>query len=328
MTAAVVEGLGTALPPRRVTNDDLAQVLDTSDEWIRTRTGIVARRMVDDGVVTGDLAVEAGERALKSAGGQGADAVIVATTTPDQPLPNTAAGVAERLGLAPAAALDLNTACAGFPYALATGAGLLTAGAASRVLVIGAETLTRFLDPGDRSTAVLFGDGAGALVLRLGDADDPGAVGPFDLGSDGSAAEILTLSAGGSRLPPHRDDLADDDKYLKMDGREVYRHAVRRMAESLEALAQRAGLDVADLDGVYAHQANSRIIEAVADRLGLPRERCPVTIAEHANTSAASIPLALAAAPPRPGDRVALVAFGGGLAWGSALVRWPEVTPG
>jgi len=328
VTTAVVEGLGTALPARRVTNDDLARVLDTSDEWIRTRTGIVARRMVDEGTVTGDLAVEAGERALKSAGGGGADAVVIATTTPDQLLPNTAAGVADRLGLGHVAALDLNTACAGFPYGLATGAGLLAIGAASRVLVIGAETLTRFLDPADRSTAVLFGDGAGAFVLGRGEADAPGALGPFELGSDGSASEILTLTAGGSRRPPHSTDLTDDEKYLKMDGREVYRHAVRRMAESLTTLAERAGMTVGDFDAVYAHQANSRIIEAVADRLELPRERCPVTIGEHANTSTASIPLALASAPPNPGDRVALVAFGGGLAWGSALVRWPDLEPG
>jgi 3-oxoacyl-[acyl-carrier-protein] synthase III len=202
MTRAVVEGLGTCVPPRVVTNEELAARLDTSDEWVRTRTGIAQRHVADPGTATADLAVEAGARALKSAGGGDVDAVIVATTTPDRVCPSTAPEVAARLGLPQVAAFDVAGACAGFVYGLATGSGLLAVGAASRVLLIGAETMTRMIDPDDRTTAVLFGDGAGAVVLRPASADDePGSVGPFDLGSDGDLAELLVVPAGGSRRP-------------------------------------------------------------------------------------------------------------------------------
>lgn len=323
--ASVLEGLGTALPPRRVTNDEMARGLDTDDEWIRTRTGITARYVADDDVATGDLAVDAGEVALKSAGGGTVDTVVVATTTPDQLIPNTASGVAERLGCTDAAALDLNVACTGFVYGLATAAGLIATGTSERLLLVGAETMVRFMNPHDRTTRVLFGDGAGAVVVRGGRADEAGAVGAFDLGSDGSLGSLLEIRGGGSRRPPSHPDYAYEDSFLTMDGREVYRHAVHRMIASLTAACERSGLAVGDLDRIVAHQANARILEAVAGRLKLPVSRFPMTVAEHGNTSAASIPLALAAEPPAPGERVGLVAFGGGFTWGATTLVWPRL---
>lgn len=324
--ACVLEGLGGALPPRKVTNEEMARGLDTDDEWIRTRSGIVTRYVADDDISTGDLAVEAGGHALKSAGGGTVDTVIVATFTPDHWCPNTAGTVADRLNCDHAAAFDINVACSGFVYGLANAAGLLAAGVSQRVLLVGAETLVRYMNPADRTTRVLFGDGAGAVVLRAGEPDEPGAVGPFDLGSDGSLGSLLEVPAGGSRRPSSNPDVHPDEFYLKMDGREVYRHAVRRMVASLATACERAGLDVADLDRVVAHQANARILEAVADRLGVPIERFAMTVAEHGNTSAASIPLALMAAPPRAGDRVGLVAFGGGFSWAATTLTWPELS--
>lgn len=326
MTAAVV-GLGVWVPPHVVTNDDLAARLDTSDEWVRTRTGIERRHVADSATATADMAVEAGARALKSLDDAHVDTVIVATTTPDHVCPSTAPQVAARLGLSKVAAFDVAGACAGFVYGLATGAGLLASGAASSVLVIGAETMTRLVDPDDRTTAVLFGDGAGAVVLRpASDPEQPGAVGPFDLGSDGDLADLLIVPAGGSRCPAGPATIADGGHYLRMDGREVYRQAVARMAESSLAVLDRAGLDIDDVDRLVGHQANARILEAVADRLGVPPERRVVNVAEYGNTSAASIPLALADLDLEPGQRVLLTAFGAGLSWGSTLLRWPQLT--
>jgi 3-oxoacyl-[acyl-carrier-protein] synthase III len=330
--AAVLAGLGVTAPPRVVSNAELAQGLDTSDEWIRTRTGIVQRHVADPGTATADLAVEAGARALKSAGGGGADVVIVATTTPDRPIPSTAPEVAARLDLGDVAAFDVNGVCAGFVYALATAAGLLASGVAERVLVIGAEVMSRVIDPADRATAVLFGDGAGAVVLRAGVPGEPGAVGPFDLGSDGSLADLLAVPAGGSRRPTDQTALAAGANYLQMDGKEVYRQAVRRMVASSRAVLARAGLDVADVDRLVGHQANARILEAVGDRLGVAADRRVVNVDRFGNTSAASIPLALADAAGgggvdlRPGHRVLLTSFGAGFTWGSTLLVWPEVS--
>lgn len=323
MGAAVVEGLGVYAPPTVVTNDDLAAHLDTSDEWIRTRTGIRERRLADPGDATGDLAVEAGARALKSAGVEQVDAVVLGTTTPDRTCPATAPEIASRLDLIDVAAFDVSAACSSFVYGLATGAGLIAAGIGERVLVIGAETLYRFMDPGDRTTAVLFGDGAGAVVLRAGDPDEPGALGPFDLGSDGSLADLLTIDAGGSRLWGR--EATQEQRYLRMDGREVYRHAVARMVSSTHNVLERAGWDVADVDRVVGHQANARILEAVAKRLGVPPERNHVNVDRYGNTSAASIPLALADAGLRPGDKVLLTAFGAGFTWGSTALVWPAI---
>jgi 3-oxoacyl-[acyl-carrier-protein] synthase-3 len=323
--AAVVEGLGVWAPPRVVTNDELAARMDTSDEWIRTRTGIVQRHSAEAGTATVDLAVEAGARALKSAGGGDVGAVVVATTTPDRLCPATAPEVAARLGVGHVAAFDVGAVCTGFVYALAAAAGLIAARVAERIVVIGAETITPFLNPDDRGSAVIFGDGAGALVLRAGTPDEPGALGPFDLGSDGEQSHLIAVPAGGSRRPPHAGVAATADHYLQMDGREVYRNAIPRMVTSSQAVLAAAGWDVADVDKFVGHQANVRILDAVADRLGIAADKRVVNIHRYGNTAAASIPLALADADLRCGDRVLLTAFGGGLTWGSTLLTWPEI---
>lgn len=327
MPRAVIEGLGTCVPPRVVTNEELAQHLETSDEWVRTRTGIEQRYIVDPGTSTADLAVEAGARALKSAGGGDIDTVIIATTTPDRVCPSTGPEVAARLGLPKVAAFDVHGACAGFIYGLATGAGLLAAGAAQRVLMIGAETMSSMVNHRDRTTAVLFGDGAGAVVMRQERSpDEPGSVGPFDLGSDGDLSDLLQVEAGGSRRPADADSVADDAHFLRMDGKEVYRQAVQRMVESSRAVLARAGLEVADVDRLVGHQANARILDAVADRLGVASERRVVNVARYGNTSAASIPLALADLDLEPGEKVLLTAFGAGLSWGSTILTWPRLS--
>lgn len=321
----VIEALGTAVPPRAVTNDDLALTLDTNDEWVRTRTGIAERRFADDDTATSDLAVEAGAAALKAAGGD-VDTVVVATTTPDHILPSTGPLVASRLGLGEAAAFDVNAVCAGFVYALSVASGLLATGTSERVLLVGAEVMSRVTDPDDRATRVLFGDGAAAVVLRAGTPDEPGAVGPFDLGTDGERANLLEIPAGGSRRPVDDAALRERAQYLRMDGREVYRQAVRRMVESSTNILQRTGLSIDEVDALVAHQANARILEAVGDRLGVSPERRVANLARYGNTSAASIPLALAEGGLRAGDRVLLTSFGAGMSWGSALVRWPDLT--
>lgn len=323
--AAVVEGLGTWVPPRVVTNDELAQVFDTNDEWIRTRTGIRERHHADPGTTTADLATEATARALKSAGGVDADAVIVATMTPDRLCPATAPEVASRVGLHHVAAFDVGAVCTGFVYALAAGAGLIAAGIAGRVVVVGAEVYTPFLDPDDRSTSVIFADGAGALVLRAGEPGEDGAIGPFDLGSDGEGADLIAVNAGGSRMPESRGIADPHDRYMRMDGREVYRRAIPGMVSSSQAVLERAGLTVDAVDRLVGHQANARILDVVASKLGVPAERCTVNIDRYGNTGAATIPLALADAGLQRGDRVLLTAFGGGLTWGSALLTWPEL---
>ncbi|HEX6471597.1 MAG TPA: beta-ketoacyl-ACP synthase III [Streptosporangiaceae bacterium] len=331
MPDAVLAGVGAWTPPRIVTNDDLAAYLDTSDEWIYSRTGIRQRRIADPGVATSDLAVEAGARALKSAEIDHVDAVILATTTPDRPCPATAPDVASRLGVTGIAAFDVAAVCSGFLYALAAAAGLIATEVAGTVLVIGAETYSTILNPTDRTTRALFGDGAGAVVLRAGRADEPGALGPFDLGSDGRYAELISIPGGGSRQRSTGRPAPDGDQYFVMQGQPVFRHAIVRMAESALAVIDRAGWRVDDIDRFVAHQANRRILVRVARRLGIPEERCVMNLERVANTAAASIPLALADAVAdgrlRPGHRVLLTAFGGGFTWGATTVRWPDITP-
>jgi len=325
VVAAVIDGLGIALPPRIKRNQDFTTSLDTTDEWIRSRTGIAERRIADPGVASSDLAIEAARRAIRCSGGSQFRAVVVATTTPDHPMPGVAPIVAGQLGLTGAAAFDIQAACAGFVYALATSAGLIAAGIADRVLVIGVDVMTRVCDPSDRATAVLFGDGAGAITLRAGDPGEPGAIGPFDLGSDGEFASSLQIEAGGSRLPITSE--IDHRRFLSMDGGHVFRHAVRRMTESSRRVLASAGLSTADVDQLVAHQANARIIKAVGEQLGVARDRHVNNLDRYGNTAAASIPMALAAAAPQKGQRILITSFGAGYTWGSLLLTWPALSP-
>lgn len=313
--AAVLTGVGHCLPPDVVTNHDLAARLDTTDEWIRTRSGIGSRHVVRGGAGTSDLAVEAGTLALKSAGVSAVDMVIVATSTPDHPCPATAPAVATRIGLGTVPAFDLNAVCSGFLYGLATASAMLTSGQAGSVLLIGADTFSTLVDPEDRSTAFLFGDGAGAVVLRAGDPGEPGEVLALDLGSDGDGEDLILVP--------------DAATPFTMQGQAVYRQAVSRMSECARTVMDRVGWGVGDVDRFVGHQANQRILDAVADRLGLPRERVVSNLEHVGNTAAASIPLALsqaaAAGTLRARERVVLSAFGGGATWGGAALSWPAL---
>ena len=319
--SAAIAGLGTALPDRIVTNDDLTRRLDTSDEWIVSRTGIRERRVVADDETTTTLATEAGIRAIKDAGiaPSEIDILIVATCTPDQPLPATAARVQEAIGLT-CGAFDLAAACSGFVYAAVTAEALVTNSGAGAALIIGAETLTRIVDPDDRTTAILFGDGAAAAVLT----PSPPGTGllSWDLGCDGSAAGILEVPAGGSRLPASADTVRERLHYVQMDGKEVFRRAVRVTVASAETTMEKAGVAARDIAWFVPHQANRRIIDAAALRLGIPDERVVVNLDRVGNTSAASIGLALAEVEPADGDLVLLAGFGAGMTWASALFRW------
>jgi 3-oxoacyl-[acyl-carrier-protein] synthase III len=308
-------GVGAALPERVITNADLEARLDTNDEWIVRRTGIRERRQLAEDESLAELAARSCRLALEDAGREGAevDYVIVSTITPDRITPGLAPEVARIIGAEHASATDLNAACAGFLYALDQAAALVESGRASVVVVCGAEALSRITDHDDRSTAVLFGDGAGAVVVAGGDDLELG-VGGFELGADATKARLLYADR--------------DEGVLRMEGHEVYRHAVRRMVQATTTVLERAGLDVEDVDLFVAHQANVRIIDAAAAELGVPRERVAINVDRTANTSSASIPLALARAEDegtlKPGATVALAAFGAGFVWGAGIVGWKE----
>ncbi|WP_018252063.1 beta-ketoacyl-ACP synthase III [Salinispora mooreana] len=325
--AAVLTGLGGWLPPRVVTNDDLVRRLDTSDEWIRSRTGISRRHVIDPGMSTAALAVEAGALALKSSGGGDVDSVIVATTTPERLCPATAPLVAARLGLTGVAAHDVSAVCTGFLYALASAVGQIAAGLARRVLVIGAEAYSTIINPLDRQTAVIFADGAGAVVVEAGSPDEPGAIGPMVLGSDGELSDLITIPAGGSQQRSSGQPARPEDHYFQMRGRDVYRHAVERTTAAAQAALERAGWQAGDVDRFLPHQANARICSAIGDELGIPAERRAGNIDRVGNTAAASIPLLMADTVASgllgPGDRVLLAAFGGGLTWAATTLTWP-----
>ncbi|MEU7813547.1 beta-ketoacyl-ACP synthase III [Pseudonocardia sp. NPDC049154] len=316
-------GLGHALPARVVTNDDLARTLDTSDEWIRSRSGIATRHHVDPGTATSDLAAEAGARALKAdlhTGGTGeVDLVVLATTTPDRTCPATAPLVAHRLGLGTVPAFDVNAVCSGFLYGLSTASAMITAGAADSVLLVAADTFSTIVDPTDRRTAFLFGDGAGAVVLRAGG----GSVHDVVLGSDGGQEDLIITPGGGSREP------GSDERWFTMQGQAVYRQAVDRMTGSTREILGRTGWAVDEVDRFVGHQANRRILDAVAHRLGVPADRVVANLDRVGNTAAASIPVALSDAHDRgllrPGDKVVLTAFGGGATWGAATLTWPDM---
>ncbi len=323
---ACIAGWGVALPEHRLTNAQLEQRVATSDKWIVERTGIRERRVVREGESTATLAIEAGANAIKQAGltPEDIDLLVVATATPEQFLPHTGAFVADGLGVH-CGSFDLGAGCAGFVYELVTTGALIATGAVGRVLAIGAETLSRVVDPDDRETCVLFGDGAGAVVLEPSPDDGPGII-AFDLGSDGSGTGLLGVPGGGSRIPSSHESVDAGLHYITMQGREVFRRAVRVVIDSCNAALERAGVGASDIDWFIPHQANLRIIEACAQRLGIPVERTFTNIERFGNTSAASIPIALAEAADagllHDGDLVLLSGFGAGMTWGSVVLRW------
>ena len=322
---ATITGVGSSLPPRLVLNTWFEARVDTTDEWIRSRTGIEARHFADDGVVTSDLAVEAARIALRTAGipAEQLDMIVCASVTGDTPFPATAVWVQEKLGLS-CPAFDVNAACAGFSYGLATATAFVESGMADTVLLIGAEVYSRILDFSDRQTCVLFGDGAGATVIQA--SDRPGIEGTV-LGADGTAAEILLVPAGGSREPASAETVAASRHRIQMpNGREVFKRAVTEMAASCREVLEKNGHSPDDVDLLIPHQANARIMVAVAERLGIPLERAVVDVAEVGNTSAASIPIALdrayRAGRIHEGDLVLFTSFGAGLTWGATAIRW------
>ncbi len=319
---AVVKGVGHYLPERVVPNSEFEKTLDTSDEWIRSRSGIERRHFAAPGQTTSDLAIRAAEKALESAGLTGADmdAIILATSTADFTFPSAATMVQNAIGMTSGFAFDVQAVCAGFVYALSNANALIVSGQARRVLVIGAETFSRLMDWTDRSTCVLFGDGAGALVLEAeigeGSSADRGIL-ATDLHSDGRYRDLLYVDGGVS---------TGTTGVLRMHGKEVFRHAVEKLAETAHAALEKAGLTSDDVDWIVPHQANLRIITATAQRMKVPMERVVVTVQDHGNTSAASIPLALSIGVRRgqigKGDLIVTEAIGGGLAWGSVVLRW------
>ncbi len=328
---AQIIGWGAYVPRRVVTNADIAELVDTSDEWIVERTGIRERRLAAPEETTASMAIAAAERALASASADplAIDLIIVATATPDYMFPATACLVQRGIGASRAAAFDLGAGCSGFIYALAMGAHAIEAGACRQVLVIGAETLSRITNWSDRGTCVLFGDGAGAVLL--GQAHNPGGILATHLGADGAGADWLILPAGGSRKPASAETVAQNLHTIQMDGQKVFRFATKIIPDATRKVLERVGLSVADVDVVIAHQANARILQAAAERLGVPTEKMYANIDRYGNTSAASIPIALCEAADegrlQPGQRVVLVGFGAGLTWGAALVEWSGPIP-
>ena len=322
---ATVAGLGSVLPDRVVSNEWFESFIDTSDEWIRDRTGIRERHFAVEGQTTSDLATQAARRALEAAGiaPEQVDLVLCATLTGDTPIPSTAVWMQRKLGIT-APAFDINAACAGFSYGMATATAFIESGQAETVLVAGAEILSRVMNFEDRTTCVLFGDGAGAVVLRR--SEEPGVLGSV-LGADGRAAEILIIPGGGSAEPPSHESLDAMDHTIRMpNGREVFKRAVVEMANASRQLLEKSGHAPEDVDLLIPHQANARIMIAVAERLKIPKERAVVDVESVGNTSAASIPVALdrawRAGRVRTGDLVLLTSFGAGLAWGANLIRW------
>mgnify|MGYP005840963765 FL=1 len=328
---AHIVGWGMAVPQRVVTNHELAQFVDTSDEWIVTRTGIRERRVAGPQESTATLSIAAAEEALAVAGiaPREVDLILAATVTPEHLFPSTACLVQDALGASKAGAFDLLAGCSGFIYGLHLAAAAIRSGTHQVALVIGAETLSRIVNWRDRNTCVLFGDGAGAVVLK--GSETPGGVLASMIRADGSGGELLILPAGGSRIPFSEAALRDGCHFVRMNGREVFRFATRVMEKATREVVEQAGLRLSDVDLIIPHQANIRIIEAAARGLGLPMERFFVNIDRYGNTSSASIPIALCEAVQqgrlKPGDTVAMVAFGAGLTWAAAVVRWGAPAP-
>jgi len=320
-----ITGLGCYVPERVVTNAELAAMVDTNDEWIRERTGIRERRIASDDQALSDIALPAARRALEMAGVENAsiDLVIVATVTPDMAFPSAGALIADQLGMPDAAAYDLSAGCTGFVYAIAQAHAMLTAGLSRRALVVGGDVLSKILDWTDRSTVVLFGDGAGAVVMERVEAG--GFLG-FELGADGAGGVNLWLPGSGSRK------FENADRLVKMNGREVFKFATRVMVSSAEAILKECGKTIDDVDVYVPHQANVRIIDHAARKLGVPQEKIVVNVDRYGNPSSGSIPLALADAADdgrlEPGKLVLLTGMGAGLTWGSALIEWTNQTTG
>jgi len=323
---ARIVGMGMYVPDKVVTNDDFAKIVDTSDEWITQMTGIKERRFVEGDVATSDLAAEAARAALDRAGVEATDVemIIVATATPDMFFPSTACLTQAKIGAANAFAYDISAGCSGFIFGLTVADQFVKAGRVETALVIGAETLTKFMDMTDRNTCVLFGDGAGAAVVRP--CDPPRGLVRSYLGCDGNLGSLLTLPAGGTRMPASHETVDGRMHYIKMEGRKIYVNAVKRMGDSVIIVLEQEGLTGDDLDILFPHQANTRIITSVAERAGMPMEKVFVNIHKYGNTSAASIPIAMCEAIEEgrleEGMLAGMVAFGAGFTWGSALLRW------
>jgi 3-oxoacyl-[acyl-carrier-protein] synthase-3 len=323
--AISITGIGAYVPERVVTNDDLAEMMETSDEWIVERTGIHERRIAADDQALSDLALPAARQALEQAGVDAAtlDLVIVATVTPDMAFPSAGALVADELGAPDAAAFDLSAGCTGFMYAVAQGYGMLAGGLAQRALVIGGDVLSRILDWSDRRTAVLFGDGAGAVMLER--VSEGGFLG-FELGADGSGGMQLFVAAGGSRSPATAETVAERQHFVQMNGREVFKFATRVLVSSAEKVLAECGRTVDEVDVYIPHQANVRIIDHAAEKLGIPKEKIVINVDRYGNTSSGSIPIALADAQAdgrlREGALVLMTGMGAGLTWGSSLIEW------
>jgi len=322
---AKVSGVGSCVPDKVLSNQDLEKMVDTSDEWITTRTGIKERRIASPQETTSALALEAARRALQMAqvDPRELDLIVVATVTPDMFFPATACLLQRELGAPQAACFDLEAGCTGFVYALVVAEKYLIGGGGEKALVVGAETLSKIVDWEDRATCVLFGDGAGACVLEK--TDRPGLIASY-LGSDGEGAHLLELPAGGSRIPASRESVEKRLHYIKMNGNEVFKFAVRIMEEASREVTKRAGVGLEEVALFVPHQANIRIIDSAARRLKIPQEKIFVNVHKYGNTSSASIPIALDEAyregKIKEGDLVLLVGFGAGLTWGSALIRW------
>jgi len=330
LRGATIVGTGSAVHQRVITNDDLAQIVDTSDEWIKTRTGISERRIVESDVPVSELCIEAAQKALLNAKTkpEELDLIIVATITPDKIFPSTACIVQEKIGARKAAAFDLSAACTGFIYALEVANQFIVSGTYNTVLVIGAETLSKIVDWQDRSTCILFGDGAGAAVLKKAP-PGKGILSTY-LGADGSGADLLHVPAGGSKLPASLDTVEGKLHYIRMNGSEVFKFAVRIMAEAALKALEKCNKSKEEIDYLIPHQANIRIIEAALKRLNLSSDKVHINLQHYGNTSAASVPVALDEAVRsnkiKNGDIILLVAFGGGLTWGASVIEWYKDT--
>jgi 3-oxoacyl-[acyl-carrier-protein] synthase III len=323
---AHITGWGMAVPEKILTNDDLAQMVETTDEWIHERTGIRERHIAAPEQTSASLAIQASLQALEVANLKPSelDLIIVASSSPEHIFPSTASLVQDRLGAGKAGAFDLLAACTGFIYAISTGAQAIRSGSAKNVLIIGAETLSRFTNWKDRNTCILFGDGAGAFVLQA--SETPGGVLSSTLRSDGSGADLLSVPAGGSFLPTSHETVDKGQHFIQMNGREVFRFATRVMAQATREVVEAAELTLEEVNLIIPHQANQRIIDSAARNLEIPLERFVINVERYGNTSTASIPIATCEAFQQgrlnPGDRVVMVGFGAGLTWGAALIQW------